>query len=156
MAEKLFGTNGVRGVVNEDMTADLALQVGKAMGRYMRGQVVIATDTRVSAEMIRSAVSAGLMAVGCKVLDLGVIPTPALQYFVKTHDYVSGGVMITASHNPPQFNGIKCIASDGTEMHKYGEEKIEALYRQVIPANPWNTIGSIEKVIGAADSYINA
>jgi phosphomannomutase/phosphoglucomutase len=96
------------------------------------------------------------MAVGCKVLDLGVIPTPALQYFVKTHDYVSGGVMITASHNPPQFNGIKCIASDGTEMHKYGEEKIEALYRQVIPANPWNTIGSIEKVIGAADSYINA
>ena len=156
MVEKLFGTNGVRGVVNEDMTADLALQVGKAMGRYMRGQVVIATDTRVSAEMIRSAVSAGLMAVGCKVLDLGVIPTPALQYFVKTHDYVSGGVMITASHNPPQFNGIKCIASDGTEMHKYGEEKIEALYRQVIPANPWNTIGSIEKVIGAADSYINA
>ena len=156
MVEKLFGTNGVRGVVNEDMTADLALQVGKAMGRYMRGQVVIATDTRVSAEMIRSAVSAGLMAVGCKVLDLGVIPTPALQYFVKSHDYVSGGVMITASHNPPQFNGIKCIASDGTEMHKYGEEKIEALYGQVIPTNPWNTIGSIEKVIGAADSYINS
>ena len=156
VANKLFGTNGVRGVVNEDMTADMALQVGKAMGRYMRGQVAIATDTRVSAEMIRSAVSAGLMAVGCKVLDLGMIPTPAIQYFVKTHEYVSGGVMITASHNPPQFNGIKCIASDGTEMHKYGEDKIEALYAQAIPSNLWNTIGSIEKVIGAADSYIDA
>jgi len=152
----LFGTNGIRGVVNEDMTADMAMQVGKAMGKYMRGQVAIANDTRTSAEMIRSAVSAGLMAVGCKVLDLGTMPTPALQYFVKTHDHVSGGVMITASHNPPEFNGIKCIASDGTEMHKYGEDKIEAMYGQDIPSNQWNVIGSIESVLGVADSYVNA
>ena len=147
MAARLFGTNGVRGVVNEDMTTDLALQLGKAIGRFFGGAVAIATDTRVSGDMLKSAVSAGLMATGCRVLDLGIVPTPAIQYYVKTHD-VAGGVMITASHNPPNFNGIKCIDGDGTEMPREKEEVIEGYYEEDIPCRQWNAIGTMEEVRG--------
>ena len=97
MVQRMFGTNGVRGVVNEDMNTDLALQMGKAIGKFFGGRVAIATDTRVSGDMIKSAVSAGLMATGCTVIDLGTVPTPAIQYYVKTNDDVVGGVMITGT-----------------------------------------------------------
>ena len=156
MVQRLFGTNGVRGVVNEDMNTDLALQMGKAIGKFFGGTVAIATDTRVSGDMIKSAVSAGLMAMGCTVRDLGTVPTPAIQYHVKTDDDVSGGVMITASHNPPKFNGIKCIDSDGTEMPREKEEEIEVLYASEIPTLPWNEIGSIEKYDNAGEDYVEA
>lgn len=152
---KLFGTNGVRGIVNEDMTSELALGMGRAIGRFMNGRIALAYDTRVSADMIRSAVSAGLMSTGCDILDLGVIPTPALQYFVKTHD-LAGGVMITASHNPPKFNGIKCVSSDGTELNKEDEESIEDLFFDEAPYEAPSRVGMTEKVIGAAESYVDA
>ena len=155
MAKRMFGTNGVRGVVNEDMTTDLALQMGKAIGKFFSGTVALATDTRVSADMLKSALSAGLMATGCRVLDLGIVPTPAIQFYVKTHD-IKGGVMITASHNPPKFNGIKCIDEDGTEMARTNEEKIEELYAESIPCLPWNEIGTLEHVTGAGEAYIDA
>ncbi len=156
MAKRLFGTNGVRGVVNDDMTSELGLRLGKAIGEFFGGTVAIASDTRVSGDMIKSAVSAGLMAMGCRVLDLGVIPTPAIQYFVKTHNHVSGGVMITASHNPPEFNGIKCIAPDGTELHRSDEEQIEKKYEEDVPCKPWSEVGTRDEVLGAADSYVDA
>ena len=156
MPEKLFGTNGVRGVVNVDMTSDLALQMGKAMGVVVGGTIAIATDTRVSADMIKMAVSSGIMSVGVNVLDLGVLPTPAIQYYVKAHDNVKGGVMITASHNPPQFNGIKCISADGTEMSRKEEEEIEAQYSKDIPCAPWNSIGDMDRIRGAGEEYVNA
>src|SRR5512137_2487896 len=103
MTERLFGTNGVRGVVNQDMGPQLALDVGRAIGTFMGGKVAVATDCRTSADMVKSAVFAGLTSTGAEVLDLGMLPTPALQYFVKISD-IAGGVMITASHNPPEFN----------------------------------------------------
>ena len=156
MVQRLFGTNGVRGVVNEDMNTDLALQMGKAIGKFFSGTVAIATDTRVSADMIKSAVSAGLMAMGCTVRDLGVVPTPAIQYHVKTDDDVVGGVMITASHNPPKFNGIKCIDGDGTEMPREKEEEIEVLYASEIPCLTWNEIGNMETYDRAGEDYIDA
>lgn len=156
MAKRLFGTNGVRGVINDDMTSDLGLRLGKAIGEFFGGSVAIASDTRVSGDMMKSAVSAGLMAVGCRVLDLGVLPTPAAQYFVKTHSHVSGGVMITASHNPPEFNGIKCISPDGTELHRSDEEQIEVMYEENVPCKPWSEVGTKEDVLGAAESYIDA
>lgn len=156
MAARLFGTNGVRGVVNKEITSEFSLRLGKAIGKFMAGDVAIASDTRVSADMVKSAVSSGLMASGCTVLDLGVLPTPALQYFVKTHPHVSGGVMITASHNPPEFNGIKCVDADGTEMHRFNEEKIEEIYEEDPQSGAWDSLGSIEKVEGAAESYVNA
>lgn len=152
----MFGTNGVRGVVNEDMNTDLALQMGKAIGKFFGGIVAIATDTRVSGDMIKAAVSAGLMATGCTVRDLGIVPTPAIQYHVKTNDDVVGGVMITASHNPPKFNGIKCIDGDGTEMPREKEEQIEILYASEIPCMHWNEIGTIETYGRAGEDYIDA
>ncbi len=156
MVQRMFGTNGVRGVVNEDMNTDLALQMGKAIGKFFGGTVAIATDSRVSADMIKAAVSAGLMATGCTVRDLGIVPTPAIQYHVKTDDDVVGGVMITASHNPPKFNGIKCIDGDGTEMPREKEEQIEILYASEIPCQAWNEIGSIETYGNAGEDYIDA
>ncbi|MDR3074895.1 MAG: phosphoglucosamine mutase [Candidatus Methanoplasma sp.] len=156
MTERLFGTNGVRGIINVDMTSDLALQMGKAIGTVMGGTVAIATDTRISADMIKTAVSSGIMSVGVNVLDLGVLPTPAIQYYVKTHDNVKGGVMITASHNPPQFNGIKCISSDGTEASREEEEQVEAKYSERIPCAPWNLIGDMYRIGGAGEEYVDA
>ena len=156
MAERLFGTNGVRGIINRDMTSELALQMGKAIGTVMTGTVVIATDTRVSANMIKAAVSAGIMSVGKDVLDLGVLPTPAIQYFVKTHSSVGGGVMITASHNPPEFNGIKCISADGTEASREEEIEIEETYSKDLPCEAWNKVGKMEAVNGAGEDYIDA
>ena len=149
---RLFGTNGVRGVVNEDMTAEFAMKLGVAIGRFMNGTVAIASDTRVSADMILSACSAGLMSAGCDILNLGVVPTPALQYFVKNNS-LKGGVMITASHNPPEFNGIKCVSSDGTEMARKDEEKIEDLFFN--PVNGPADIGTMKKVSGAMEDHIN-
>lgn len=156
MADRMFGTNGVRGVVNEYLTSELALQMGKAIGTHTRGPVAIATDTRVSAEMIKSAVAAGIMAAGYDVIDLGVVPTPALQYFVKMRDSVYGGVMITASHNPPQFNGIKCIAEDGTESTRADEMRIEELYATEMKCVPWNKVGKMTSYGNAAEEYVDA
>ena len=156
MAQKLFGTNGVRGVVNKDMTSELAMQMGKAIGSVMAGTIAIATDTRVSADMVKTAVSAGIMSVGWDVLDLGVLPTPAIQYYVKGRSDVVGGVMITASHNPPEFNGIKCISSDGTEASRAEESEIEEMYAKDIPCEAWDRVGKMEKVNGAGEGYVDA
>ena len=125
---KLFGTNGIRGVVNENMNGLLALNIGKAWGSHLlvtkkTPLVAIGTDVRLSNAMLKSAVTAGLLSTGCNVEDIGILPTPTLQYAVKTRTYDSG-VVITASHNHPQFNGIKGIAADGTEFDKATEEYI--------------------------------
>ena len=156
MTQRIFGTNGVRGVVNEDMNAGLALQLGKAIGVFMGGKVAIATDTRTSRDMLSSAAMAGLTAAGAEVLDLGVVPTPVLQFFVKNRPDVNGGVMITASHNPPHFNGIKCVDSDGTEMPRHKEERIEELFWSEIPCVPWDRVGSRREVSGAEEEYLQA
>ena len=152
---KMFGTNGVRGVVNQDMNVQKALQIGKAIGAVTPGVTAIATDTRYTCDMLKMAVSAGLMSVGCDVIDLGSLPTPALQYYVRTHSVV-GGVMITASHNPPQFNGIKVIANDGTEASPQQEEAIEAKYDEEIAPVSWKDTGHTSRYVGAADDYVDA
>ena len=109
------GSSGIRGVVNNGMDVELALQVGKITGERYGGLVAVAADTRLSGETLKSAVSAGLMAVGCEVIDLGSMPTPAFQFYVKTHDEVRGGIMVTASHNPPEYNGLQAISANGLE-----------------------------------------
>ncbi|AIZ56990.1 putative phosphoglucosamine mutase [Candidatus Methanoplasma termitum] len=156
MAERLFGTNGVRGIINEDMTSEMVLQLGKAIGTVMNGMVAVASDTRTSADMLKMAISAGIMAVGRNVLDLGVLPTPALQYYVRTRSDIKGGVMITASHNPPMFNGIKCISYDGTEATRKEEEAIEEQFSKEIPGAAWNYTGEMERVWGAGEEYVDA
>jgi phosphomannomutase/phosphoglucomutase len=155
-APRLFGTNGVRGVVNtEGMDCEFAMRLGLAIGSYMRGTVMIGTDARTSNEMLKSACSAGLMASGCDVLDCGLVPTPTLQYAVKRNG-VAGGVMITASHNPPEFNGIKCIDPDGTEMARSNEERIEALFhRREFRRADWASMGRTRAYTTAIQEYVD-
>jgi phosphomannomutase/phosphoglucomutase len=157
---KLFGTNGIRGVVNEDMNCELALGIGKAWGTFLkriihRPKVAIGTDARLSNHMLKNAISSGLIATGCDVVDTGLVPTPTLQYAVKIKDFDSG-VIITASHNPPHFNGIKGIAADGTEFSKDTEEQIEEIYFSKNYSHAsWENVGQLSNWDGAIELYIN-
>jgi phosphomannomutase/phosphoglucomutase len=141
---RLFGTNGIRGVVGKEMTASFAMDMGCAIGSYFKGNIVIGTDSRTSNEMLKSAMIAGLASTGCGVIDIGLAPTPSVQHAV-IHSHSSAGVMITASHNPPEFNGIKAIDSDGTELDFSKELDIENVYfgkrfRKV----DWKSVGTIQ------------
>ncbi len=128
MEEKqFFGTNGVRGVVGESMTPGLVLRIGQALGSMRKGTIAIGRDTRTSGPLLVHALKAGLMAGGCDVVDCGVLPTPALQYIVR--DTFAAGAMITASHNPPEYNGVKIIERDGTEM---GDAEVIALEGRLV------------------------
>ncbi|MFW6142013.1 MAG: phosphoglucosamine mutase [Candidatus Saliniplasma sp.] len=153
--QKLFGTNGVRGIVNQDMTVDLALRLGKAIGTWLeQGTVAIGTDTRLSNQMLKNAVCSALNAAGCDVIDLGEAPTPAIQMY--TRDNTDLGIAITASHNPPQFNGIKCIDSDGTELIRWKEEEIEKLYfTKKFDLAEWSKVGEIRSD-DATGAYMDA
>ena len=153
---KMFGTNGIRGIANEYLSCELALRIGRSVGAVLGGRIAVATDTRVSSEMIKSALASGLMSVGSDVLDLGMVPTPALQHFVKNRPEVTGGVMITASHNPPEFNGIKCISGDGTECTPEEEARIEDLYETGVECVSWRDVGSVTRVEGAGDEYVES
>lgn len=153
---KLFGTNGIRGVTNKELTPEFASNMGLAIGTFLKGgEVIIGTDTRTSNQMLKSAVISGLLASGCSVVDAGILPTPSLQYAVKEYKS-SGGVVITASHNPPEFNGIKCIDSDGTELSKEKEEKIEEIYfSKKFNLVEWSRIKSTEVDENVNEMYIN-
>jgi len=157
---KLFGTNGIRGVVNEDMNCELALGIGMAWGTYLkrikkRPKIAIGTDARLSNHMLKSAIASGLLATGCDVIDTGLVPTPTLQYTVKEKKYDSG-VIITASHNPPHFNGIKGVSSNGTEFSKDIEDEIERIYfDKKFSLASWKDVGEIKSWDGAIDLYIN-
>lgn len=151
----LFGTNGIRGTPNVDLTVEFSMKIGTAAGTYFVGDTVaMGRDTRSTGQMIFNAVSSGIMATGKRVLDLGILPTPAVQYYCKTHGIP--GVVITASHNPPQFNGIKCIASDGTELPRAEEQKIEDIYYDgKFIYSGWEKAGTLVQVNDAMDIYLN-
>jgi phosphomannomutase/phosphoglucomutase len=156
---RLFGTNGIRGVVNQDMNCELALGIGKAWGTYLKQTIsrptcAIGTDARLSNHMLKSAITAGFLSTGCNIVDVGLVPTPTLQYSVKEKKYDTG-IIITASHNPPQFNGIKGTGSDGLELQKNVEEDIESLYfsRQYDLVD-WKNVGSFSTWDGAINLYI--
>ena len=154
---KMFGTNGIRGVANGYLNSELSTKVGKAIAYVLGpGPIAIAMDTRISSPMVMSAVSAGMMSMGVDVIDLGMIPTPALQYFVKTRKDVTAGVMITASHNPPEFNGIKCVSGDGTECSHEQESAIEDAYEMDLKVVDWKDIGGMTRVDDAGERYIDA
>ncbi len=154
---RLFGTNGVRGVVNETMTIDLATDLSRAIGTFFGGgKVAIGCDTRTSGDMLKSASVSGLLSVGCCAVDLSTVPSPTLQLEVKNGDY-SGGIIITASHNPPEFNGIKCVDAQGMEMDKAGEEAIEDIYfsKRFLTVG-WEDYRNREENVDAVDNYISS
>lgn len=127
---KLFGTDGVRGVANQELTGQLAFHLGQA-GAYVltketkkQPKILVARDTRISGTMLESALVAGICSVGAKAICVGVIPTPAVAYLTKALD-LDAGVMISASHNPLEFNGIKFFNSEGYKLRDALEEEIE-------------------------------
>ena len=126
---RLFGSSGVRGVVGEDLSEDVCRDVARAAGTMLlpRSRVCIATDTRVSREVVSSAVISGLRATGINVTELGILPTPALVFLTREMGF-DGGVMITASHNPPEFNGIKLFNGDCIGYSRSQETEVERIY----------------------------
>ncbi len=143
---RLFGTNGVRGVVNQDLTVDVVTRLAASTGAFLGRDMALGRDGRTSSPMFKDAVASGLLSVGCVVHDVRMLPTPALQLSVKNFGF-DGGVMVTASHNPPEFNGIKVIAGDGVEISREGEDKIEESYFSGGPGLvQWNQIGKVERL----------
>src|SRR5881396_3302766 len=127
---RLFGTNGIRGVIGPEMNADLAVKVGRAIGTFVSGgAVALARDPRLSGPMLARAAASGLMSAGCDVIDLGLVPTPCAQYFVAKSGQVKGAIVVTASHNPREFNGLKAIDS--------------LFFEGRFHVAPWSEVGSI-------------
>ena len=129
---KLFGTDGIRGVAGEDLTAELAMMIGRALAEILQEKynkkptVALGKDTRLSSDMLISAMEAGICSGGGNVANLGVCPTPAVAYLVTKHSY-DAGVMISASHNPYEYNGIKIFGADGFKLSDSEEEEIERI-----------------------------
>lgn len=154
---RLFGTNGIRGVVNKELTTEFAIKIGSAVGTFFKhGTLIVGHDARTSSPMLAQAVIAGLNASGCNVLFAGMAPTPSLQYAIKKHK-TYGGVIITASHNPPEYNGIKVIWNDGIELSREQEIEIEHIFfTEKIRYAEWNNIGTTRDLPGVNEDYIEA
>jgi phosphomannomutase / phosphoglucomutase len=126
--QRLFGTNGVRFVPGVTHDLDFVIRLAEAIGTYFgEGEVLLGQDGRSSSPALANAAVSGLMSSGRDVAEAGVVPTPALQYAVKTMGF-KGGVMITASHNPPQYNGVKVVGQDGVEVPRLDEQRIEKIF----------------------------
>ncbi|MGD0644880.1 MAG: phosphoglucosamine mutase [Candidatus Bathyarchaeia archaeon] len=154
---KLFGTNGIRGLVNVELTPEMVINVGCSIGTFfVRKNLLLGYDARTSGPMFAKAVISGLTATGCNVFFAGMAPTPALQYAVKNHQ-MDGGVIITASHNPPEYNGIKVIWSDGIETSHEQEVEIENIYfdNKIVFAE-WDKLGTKRELPAINDEYIQA
>ena len=131
----MFGTDGVRGVANDELTPELAMQLGQA-GAYVLSKnskrrhplIMVGNDTRLSGDMLATALMAGACSVGANVMYLGILPTPAVAYEAKKH-HADAGVVISASHNPMEFNGIKFFDGDGYKLPDATEDEIEAEIR---------------------------
>ena len=155
--KSLFGTNGVRGITNKELTPELALGLGKAIGTHFKdgGRILVGRDIRAGGDMLVRALTSGLLSVGIDVYYAGILPTPALQFAIKKGNY-DGGVIVTASHNPAEFNGIKVIDADGVETDSSNEEKIEEIYfskkfREV----QWQKLNhDVKDVPGVIDDYV--
>jgi phosphomannomutase/phosphoglucomutase len=155
---KLFGTNGIRGTVNIELTPDMAVNAGCAIGTFFgaKKSLLVGYDARTSGPMFAKAVISGLTATGCNVHLAGMAPTPALQFAVKNHK-MDGGVIITASHNPPQYNGIKVIWSDGIEISHEQETEIENIYfQQETQFADWKHLGAAHELVGINSEYVEA
>lgn len=133
--QRMFGTDGVRGVANAELTADLAFALGRAGALVLTQELshkptlLVGRDTRISGTMLENALCAGICSTGASVISLGVIPTPAVAYLVR-HYKADAGVMISASHNPFEYNGIKFFNADGYKLSDAVEDKIEAMIRE--------------------------
>lgn len=160
---RIFGTDGARGVAGEDLTTELAVNIGRAAAMVLAAETgkrplfVIGKDTRISSDMLEAAVSAGLCSVGADVLLLGVVPTPAVAYLVKLYG-ADAGVMLSASHNPYEFNGIKLFGPEGFKLTDEEEERIEAIILDgvsVYDVKQGAQIGRVRRCESAVRDYVD-
>ncbi len=157
---RLFGTDGARGVANSELTCELAMQIGRAAAMVLtehtnkRPKVLIGMDTRASSQMLESAISAGLCSVGADVMLLGEIPTPAVAYLVKKYEY-DAAVMISASHNPCEYNGIKIFQGNGYKLPDALEEEIESIILDKTQVPPIKVGGDVGRIIRSRTSIID-
>jgi phosphomannomutase/phosphoglucomutase len=153
----LFGTNGIRGIVNELFTPEFVTQIGIAIGTYFTGgKILVGCDARTSGLLYVQSVLAGLTSTGCNVYNVEYAPTPAIQYAVK-HYKMDGAVIISASHNPPEYNGIKVVGNDGVELARDEEIKIEQIFfTQKFNRKRWNELGQTVQFPGVLEVYKDA
>jgi phosphoglucosamine mutase len=156
---RLFGTDGVRGVANEELTPELAFALGEAAGHFLgdrgRGRVVVGKDTRRSGDMLEAALVAGICSGGADALVAGIVPTPAVAFLVRDLG-ADGGVVISASHNPATYNGIKFFSRDGFKLPDELEDEISEF---VDSQRRWQRptgadVGRVERIEDAADRYV--
>lgn len=160
---RLFGTDGIRGIANTEIGCELALKIGRAAATVLtenkenkRLKLLIGTDTRKSADMLTAALASGICSVGCDAVLAGVVPTPAVAFLVKEYSY-DAGVMISASHNPCEYNGIKIFRSDGYKLPDEEEERIEAIILDEISSPSLKIggdVGSITFLSDAVERYV--
>lgn len=158
---RLFGTDGARGVANTELTAELAMSIGRAAAKVLtaegkRPKVLIGKDTRASGDMLETALAAGLCSVGADVYLLGVVPTPAVAFLAKAYES-DAAVMISASHNPCEYNGIKIFNGEGFKLSDAIEERIEAIvldHAEELPVPVGGDVGRVYRCEKAVEDYI--
>ena len=158
---RLFGTDGVRGIANTELTGEMAYNLGRA-GAYVLAsetshmpRILVGKDTRRSGDMLEKALVAGICSAGAEAVLAGFIPTPAIAHLVRQHDF-DAGVMISASHNPAEFNGIKFFNSEGYKLSDALEDRIEAIIldnAETIPCPQGLDVGITSQLVTAADDY---
>lgn len=126
--QKLFGTDGIRGIANQELTPEIAYKVGRTaayiLAKGSKGKMLIGRDTRQSGTMLEAAITAGICSMGIDIISLGILPTPAVSYLTRKYNALAG-IVISASHNPGEYNGIKFFDSNGLKLKDQVEEEIE-------------------------------
>ena len=159
---RMFGTDGVRGIANNELTAQMAYDLGRA-GAFVltegthKPKILVAKDTRISGDMLESALVAGILSVGAEAVCLGVIPTPAIAYLNREYG-ADAGVMISASHNPVEYNGIKFFDNKGYKLSDDLEDQIQSVIEsgfEGVPSPVGIHLGKKRKETGAIDDYID-
>ena len=155
---RMFGTDGVRGVANTELTPELAMALGKAgayvLGReYKRPLILIGRDTRISGCMLEDALCAGILSMGGDVIKVGVIPTPGIAFLVRKLN-AAAGVVISASHNPFEYNGIKFFRGDGYKLDDAIEDKIEKYVKEGVPSEAGRSGADLGRIIEPEESPV--
>jgi phosphomannomutase / phosphoglucomutase len=153
---RLFGTNGVRFIPGVTADLEFVIKFAECVGTYFsEGEILVGRDGRLTGEALTLALTSGLMSSGRDVAEAGLVPTPALQYATKTLGY-RGGVMVTASHNPAEYNGLKVVGSDGVEINRLDEQKIEKIFRDgSLNRADWKSVGTSGTEPSVIKTYLN-